>query len=55
MSDMSITTSTCSTCETTVGDHLSRHRVSTGWLTYYRCHVCRGISAVHTPRISWGA
>jgi predicted SprT family Zn-dependent metalloprotease len=48
-----IATGRCTTCADHTGTRLSRHNVSTGWVTYYRCNSCRGVSAVHTPRITW--
>jgi len=49
-----IATTTCTACtQATAGTRMSRHTVSDGWLTYYRCGGCRGVSAVHTPRITW--
>jgi hypothetical protein len=47
-------TDRCAACTTHAGEHLSRHVVSNGWITYYRCMACKGVSAVHTPRITWG-
>lgn len=49
-----VTVATCHTCRSTeLGERMSRHQVSTGWLTYYRCAGCHGVAAVHTPRITW--
>lgn len=47
-------TATCAACtDASHGQRMSRHTVSNGWLTYYRCASCAGVSAVHTPRITW--
>lgn len=49
-----VTATTCHSCNAAaLGQRMSRHQVSTGWVTYYRCAGCRGVSAVHTPRVTW--
>lgn len=54
MSTTYAATATCASCaDASHGDRMSRHTVSNGWLTYYRCASCAGVSAVHTPRITW--
>lgn len=50
---MTIATSRCTVCTQAPGVRLSQHSVGNGWLTYYRCQSCNGVSAVHTPRITW--
>lgn len=47
-------TTTCAACAAGHGEvRMSRHVVSDGWLTYYRCRACNGVSAVHTGRQTW--
>lgn len=43
----------CTACSEHPGERLSRHAVSTGWISYHRCAACAAVRVVQTPRITW--
>lgn len=43
----------CAACASGPGALLSRHAVSTGWVSYHRCPACAAVRVVQTPRITW--